>query len=211
MTPANPSVAKGLTQQFTATGTYTDSSHAEPHQPGDLGVGDDLRRDDQRRRRAGDRRGRRALDDQRDARRRSAARPSLTVTAAALQSIAVTPANPDRRQGAHPAVHRDRHLHRQLDAGPHEPGDLGLGHDLASPRSPTPRALGRPRWPPGTSSITRDARRDQRLDRADRHRRGAPVDRGDSGQLRASPRGRPSSSRRPAPSPTARRRTSPPR
>ena len=26
VTPANPSVAKGLTQQFTATGTYSDSS-----------------------------------------------------------------------------------------------------------------------------------------------------------------------------------------
>src|SRR5207248_1928375 len=26
VTPANPSIAKGLTQQFTATGTYTDSS-----------------------------------------------------------------------------------------------------------------------------------------------------------------------------------------
>ena len=26
VTPANPSIAKGLTQQFTATGTYSDSS-----------------------------------------------------------------------------------------------------------------------------------------------------------------------------------------
>ena len=26
VTPANPSIAKGLTQQFTATGTYTDDS-----------------------------------------------------------------------------------------------------------------------------------------------------------------------------------------
>ena len=26
VTPANPSVANGLTQQFTATGTYTDNS-----------------------------------------------------------------------------------------------------------------------------------------------------------------------------------------
>ena len=31
MTPANPTVAKGLTEQFTATGTYTDGSTAEPH------------------------------------------------------------------------------------------------------------------------------------------------------------------------------------
>ena len=26
VTPTNPSIAKGLTEQFTATGTYTDSS-----------------------------------------------------------------------------------------------------------------------------------------------------------------------------------------
>ena len=29
VTPASPSITKGLTQQFTATGTYTDSSHAD--------------------------------------------------------------------------------------------------------------------------------------------------------------------------------------
>ncbi len=28
VTPANPSIAKGVTQQFTATGTYSDSSTA---------------------------------------------------------------------------------------------------------------------------------------------------------------------------------------
>ena len=54
----------------------------------------------------------------------------LTVTAAVLQSIAVTPANPSDRQGADRAVHRHRHLLRRLDAGPDQPGDLGLGHDL---------------------------------------------------------------------------------
>ncbi len=45
----------------------------------------------------------------------------------ALTSIAVTPASPSR-QGPDRAVHRHRHLHRQLDAEPHQPGDLGVGH-----------------------------------------------------------------------------------
>ena len=53
----------------------------------------------------------------------------LTVTAAALQSIAVTPANPSDRQGADAAVHGDRHLQRQLHAEPDEPGDVGVGDD----------------------------------------------------------------------------------
>ena len=46
MTPANPTVAKGLTEQFTATGTYTDGS-TPTSPPGHLGVGDDLGRDHQ--------------------------------------------------------------------------------------------------------------------------------------------------------------------
>ena len=45
VTPANPSVAKGLTEQFTATGTYTDGTTANLTSAGDLGVGDDLGRD----------------------------------------------------------------------------------------------------------------------------------------------------------------------
>ena len=41
VTPANPSIAKGLTEQFTATGTYTDDS-TQISPPGDLGLGHDL-------------------------------------------------------------------------------------------------------------------------------------------------------------------------
>ena len=37
MTPANPSVAKGLTEQFTATGTYTDGSTQNLTSSVDLG------------------------------------------------------------------------------------------------------------------------------------------------------------------------------
>ena len=40
VTPANPIIAAGLTQQFTATGTYSDASTAEPHRLGHLGLGD---------------------------------------------------------------------------------------------------------------------------------------------------------------------------
>ena len=98
MTPANPSIAKGLTQQFTATGTYSDNStqnlttsvtwaSATPavatittgglatrvgvgskHHQGDVGVGFS------------------GLDE-------------LTVTAATLVSIAVTPADPSIAKG----------------------------------------------------------------------------------------------------------------
>ena len=40
VTPPNPSIAKGLTQQFTATGTYHRQLDAEPDRDGDLGLGD---------------------------------------------------------------------------------------------------------------------------------------------------------------------------
>ena len=38
VTPANPTIQAGATQQFTATGTYSGQQHTEHHQPGDLGV-----------------------------------------------------------------------------------------------------------------------------------------------------------------------------
>ena len=39
MTPANPSIRKGSTQQFTATGTYSDSSTQNLTEYGDLELG----------------------------------------------------------------------------------------------------------------------------------------------------------------------------
>ena len=129
----------------------------------------------------------------------------LTVTAAALQSIAVTPANPSDRQGEDPAVHGDRHLLRQLHAEPDQPGDVGVGRHPQSPRS---RPAGWRRvWRRARRRITRDAGRRHGLDGPDGDRGGAAVDRGDAGQSERSPRGRLSSSRRRAPSPTTRRRT----
>ena len=76
----------------------------------------------------------------------------LTVTAAVLLSIAVTPANPSIAKGTTAAVHGHRHVLRQLDAGPDQPGDLGLGHDLAWP--PSPRAGLATGWRTGTSTIS---------------------------------------------------------
>ena len=51
----------------------------------------------------------------------------LTVTAPTLQSIAVTPPNPTITTGEDRAIHGDRYVLRQLDAGSDQPGDLGIG------------------------------------------------------------------------------------
>ena len=52
VTPATPSIAKGTTQQFTATGTFSDSSDTEPDEHGDVVVGHADGSDDQRHRMA---------------------------------------------------------------------------------------------------------------------------------------------------------------
>ena len=128
VTPGNPSVPKGLTQQFTATGTFSDNStqnltsqvtwaSATTSVATITAAG-------------------LATAVATGTSTISAALGGitgstvLTVSAAVLQSIAVTPANPERPQGTDPAVHGHRHLLRQLDAEPDQPGDLGLGHDL---------------------------------------------------------------------------------
>ena len=65
VTPANPSIAKGTTQQFTATGTYSDSSTANitSSVTWSSGTADD---GDDQRRRAGDGSSGGNLDDQGD-------------------------------------------------------------------------------------------------------------------------------------------------
>ena len=40
VTPANPTITKGATEQFTATGTLLRQLDREPDQPGDVGIGD---------------------------------------------------------------------------------------------------------------------------------------------------------------------------
>ena len=52
VTPANPSIAKGLTQQFTATGTFTDNSTQNLTSQVTWASADHRGRDDQQRRRA---------------------------------------------------------------------------------------------------------------------------------------------------------------
>ena len=126
VSPANPSIPKGTTQQFTATGTFSDNSTQDLTSqvtwasattsvatitaaglatgcgPGTSTISATL---------GG-----------------ITGSTVLTVAPAALQSIAVTPGQPEHRQGDHRAVHRDRHLLRQLDAESDESGDLGLVH-----------------------------------------------------------------------------------
>ena len=136
VTPANPSVAKGPTEQFTATGTYSDSStqdltsqvtwaSATPAVATITAAG----------LATGVATGTSTISATLGGVTGSTV---LTVTAAALQSIAVTPANPSVAKGQTAAVHRHRHLLRQLDAGPDQPGDLGLGDHRPWPPSPPP-------------------------------------------------------------------------
>jgi len=100
--PANPSVAKGLAEQFTATGTYTDGSTANLTTQVDWVSGTNVGGDDLEHRRQP-----RTGFDPGDGHDRDHRRPwgitspsdTLTVTAAALTSIAVAPANPSVAKG----------------------------------------------------------------------------------------------------------------
>ena len=126
-------MAKGLTEQFTATGTYTDGSTANlttqvtwvsattsvatiSNTTGSQGLASTLA----------------TGTTQITAALSGITSPSdtLTVTAAALASIAVAPVNPIGRQGAHRAIHGDGDLHRRLDREPDHPGRLGVGDDV---------------------------------------------------------------------------------
>ena len=133
VTPAIPSVAKGLTQQFNVTGTYADGSTADltnlvtwaSATPSvatisSTGPGSVARhRHDEYHR----------LPGQRDQPHRHPHRHRRG-------------ADLDRRgpgqlvggQGPRPAIHRDRDLHRRLDGQPHEPGHLGVGDDFGGHR-----------------------------------------------------------------------------
>ena len=100
VTPANPSIAKGATQQFTATGTYTDSTTANITSSGDVDFSDDHDGDDHHRRRPGDGVGVGTSNITASLNGSDVSSADvLTVTAATLQSIAVTPANPTIAKG----------------------------------------------------------------------------------------------------------------
>ena len=99
MTPANPSVAKGLTQQFTATGTYYRQLDAEPDQPGDLGLGESPRSPRSPRTGLASTAGHRAPSTITATLGGVSSTTALTVTPAVAESIAVTPANPSVAKG----------------------------------------------------------------------------------------------------------------
>ena len=103
---------------------------------------------------------------------------TLTVTAAALTSIAVTPGESVRGQGPHRAIHRHRHLHRRLDA------TSPLGHlDFGEHRVATISTSGlASTLATGTSTITATDGGISGSDDADRDCRRADLDRGDAGQ-----------------------------
>ena len=97
LTPASPSVAEGLTQQFTATGTYTDGStadlsHTVTWTSSDLAVATIAATGLATSLTAGDTTIEAAYDG-------VTSTATLDVTAAALVSIAVSPANPSVAKG----------------------------------------------------------------------------------------------------------------
>ena len=128
VSPAAPSIANGLTQQFTATGLYTDNSTEDltaqatwassdsavatvSNAPGSNGPGDHGRPRQHHRvceQRRSDRR-----DDVDGDRRDPGVDRGVT-------------GGPQHREWTDSAVHGDRPLHGQLDGGPHGAGDLGI-------------------------------------------------------------------------------------
>ena len=116
--PANPSIALGTTQQFTATGTYSDNSTQ------DLTAQSPGRRQRPRWRRSATPRAQglatsvaAGTTHHRHHGRLTSASVTLTVTPADVGVDRGDAADPEHRTGLTQAVHRHRHLLRQLDPG----------------------------------------------------------------------------------------------
>ena len=128
VSPAAPSIANGLTQQFTATGLYTDNSTQ------DLTTQVTWASSDTAVATVSNAAGSKGLATAASAGSTTVSATSgavsgdttLTVTDATLVSIEVSPTDPQHRERADAAVHGDRPLHGQLDAEPHRAGHLGL-------------------------------------------------------------------------------------
>ena len=128
VSPAAPSIANGLTQQFTATGLYTDNSTQ------DLTTQVTWASSDGAVATVSDAAGSNGLATTAGAGSTTVSATSggvsgdttLTVTDATLVSIEVSPATASIADGTTAAVHGDRPLHGQLDARPHDTGHLGL-------------------------------------------------------------------------------------
>ena len=128
----------------------------------------------------------------------------LTVTAATLQSIAVTPANPSDREGRHAAVHGDRNYSdsstQNLTSQVTWTSATTAVATITAPGLATRRGDGHVDITATLSGVTGPERR------ADGDGGDAAVDRGDAGQTRRSRR-EPRSSPRRERTATARRRT----
>ena len=98
MTPVDPSIAKGKTEQFIADRYVLRQLHGEPDQSGDLGIVDARDGDDQPHTglATGAGQGTSTISASMSG---ETGTTTLTVTAATLQSIAVTPANPSIAKG----------------------------------------------------------------------------------------------------------------
>ncbi len=184
VTPATPSVVDGFTQQFTATGTYSDNSTQDLTTEVTWASSDSLVAT------VSNAVGSNGLATAASVGGTTVSATSdgvtgdttLTVTDATLVSIEVTPADAQHRGRLHSAVHGDRHLLGQLDAGPHDSGYLGFlrhrGRDGEQrPRFERPRDRGQRRQ---HHRVCDQRRRDRRYD-LDGDRCDAGVDRSDTG------------------------------
>ena len=124
LTPSNPSLAKGLTEQFTATGTYTDALDAEPDEPGNLDL-DHASGRHHHHHRSGHGCGDRSGDDLGDSERCDRL-DGIDSDGARLVVDRCDSREPKPCEGPDRAVHGDGHLFRPFHAGFDEPGDVGL-------------------------------------------------------------------------------------
>ncbi len=132
VSPANPSVPRGETEQCTATGTYSDNSTQNlTNQVTWASATTSVATISSASGTQGLATAAAAGTSTISATLNGVAGSSvLTVSAAVLQSIAVSPASPSVPKGGDRPVHGDGNVLRQLDAEPDKPGYVGLGHDI---------------------------------------------------------------------------------
>ena len=140
LTPPTPSIPKGTTQQFIATGTYTDTTTQDLTElagwsSSNGGVATVSGAAGSRGLATGNGNGSALISASYSG---VAGSTTLTVTAATLVSIAVTPINQTIAAGTTQAVPGHGDLQRLVDAADHHPRDLGDDEQLPSPPSATP-------------------------------------------------------------------------
>ncbi len=177
VTPANPSIAKGATQQFTATGTYSDGTTQNLTSTVTWSSATTTIA---------------TISAAGLATGAGVGTSTITATSGAISGSTVADGDggdatvdrgdagePIDRQGRDPAVHGDGDVQRRLDAEPDEHGNWSSGTTTAATISPAGLATGAGA---GTSTITATSGGDQRLDDADRDGGDVAVDRGDAGE-----------------------------